>query len=70
MLSLMSKFEPKTFTQQKVINERALGMSQFFRVQSLKCLIFTKVLNRSDQDVAHYNRSELSFQVITSRNYS
>ena len=32
----MSNFEPKTFTQQKVINERALGMTNFFGVQSLK----------------------------------
>ena len=30
MSSLISKFEPITVTQQKVVNERALAMSHFF----------------------------------------
>ena len=60
----MSNFEPKTFTQQKVINERALGMTNFFGVQSLKSRIFTKILNQSKPDMAHWNRLKTSFITI------
>ena len=64
MRSIISNFEPKKFTQQKVINERALGVTNFFGVQSLKSLIFTEILNQSEPNMAHLNRLEISFITI------